>query len=147
MIGVCTKCHQLYDFGSEEAAYEPDRVCGPCYRKAHGKTAPVEYEPRVMAGSCRTATDKQEIEAVAQRLHMQSEYVIAAMLRELLAEVDRLTAERDALAAQLQAVPVQAINTVTHAAVHAYDMRGDRADVTAITSWLRERSKGWAQHE
>lgn len=32
MIGVCTRCHNLYDFVSEEAAYEPDRICGPCYR-------------------------------------------------------------------------------------------------------------------
>jgi hypothetical protein len=32
MIGVCTVCHQLYDFDSEAATYEPDRICGPCYR-------------------------------------------------------------------------------------------------------------------
>jgi len=31
MIGTCTKCHQLYDFGSEEAAHEPDRLCPTCY--------------------------------------------------------------------------------------------------------------------
>ena len=31
MIGVCTVCNQLYDLDSKEAAYEPDRICGPCY--------------------------------------------------------------------------------------------------------------------
>lgn len=63
-------------------------------------------------------------------------------------ELAAVTAERDALREQLQqarrelaAVPVMAINTVTHAAVHAYDMRGDRADVKAITTWLREQAQ------
>ena len=32
MIGVCTVCHGLYDFDREEAAFEPERICGPCYR-------------------------------------------------------------------------------------------------------------------
>lgn len=31
MIGTCTKCGQLYDFVSQEAAYEPDRLCRNCY--------------------------------------------------------------------------------------------------------------------
>jgi hypothetical protein len=56
------------------------------------------------------------------------------------AEIQRLQAENTELRAKLDAVPVMAINTVVHAAVHAYDMRGDRADVTAVTSWLRQRA-------
>lgn len=32
MIGTCSKCHQLYDFQSEEAAYEPGRLCLRCYQ-------------------------------------------------------------------------------------------------------------------
>ena len=32
MIGTCTKCHKAYDFQSEEAAYEPDRLCPTCYK-------------------------------------------------------------------------------------------------------------------
>lgn len=31
MISTCTRCHQLYDFPSEEAAYEPGRLCPTCY--------------------------------------------------------------------------------------------------------------------
>lgn len=59
--------------------------------------------------------------------------------RRMARERDALAAELERVRAQLDAVPVGAINTVTHAAVHAYDMRGDRQDVTAITTWLRQR--------
>lgn len=33
MISTCQTCHKLYDFVSEEAANEPGRECGPCYRE------------------------------------------------------------------------------------------------------------------
>lgn len=40
MIGTCSKCHQLYDFQSEEDAYAPDRLCLACYREEHGLPTP-----------------------------------------------------------------------------------------------------------
>jgi hypothetical protein len=44
---------------------------------------------------------KQEIESVAQQLHMHGEFVPAIMLRELLADVDRLTGDNAALSEAL----------------------------------------------
>ena len=36
MFGLCSKCGSGWDFASLEDSYAPDRMCGPCYRKAHG---------------------------------------------------------------------------------------------------------------
>lgn len=43
MIGTCTKCHRLYDFGSQEAAYEPDRLCRECYQASRNDGAIVQH--------------------------------------------------------------------------------------------------------
>lgn len=32
-VSTCSVCGKLYDFASEEAANEPDRSCGPCYKQ------------------------------------------------------------------------------------------------------------------
>jgi chromosome segregation ATPase len=50
---------------------------------------------------------KQEIESVAQQLHMEGEFVPAIMLTDLLAEVERLTAERDFHVAQADALAAE----------------------------------------
>ncbi len=39
-VSTCTRCHQLYDAGSDEQANEPDRICLAC---AAARRAPAVY--------------------------------------------------------------------------------------------------------
>lgn len=43
MITTCTDCHALYDAGSEEQAYEPERWCPGCRRRRNIPCPPDLY--------------------------------------------------------------------------------------------------------
>jgi propanediol dehydratase small subunit len=71
----------------------------------------------------------EEIEMVAAQLHRAGQYVPAVMLRELLVEVRRLTAQNTALRSVLTDVPIDAIMAL-------YDNADPLAAYNSVGEWL-----------